>query len=196
MAGAVVDLLDVQRASVLVSFEEGSDATAQVVSLAQLLLDPYYRTRFGFQVLIEKEWLAFGHRFSQRNNQTTASSVNDFSPVFLLFLDAVHQVCNIIHHEHLCTDHALFVGSQVMLQFPLAFEFNLHYIETLAYHQSSMRFATFLLNSEKERCEEGWLPHSRQSKPIQLKMYVWIFGCFVLVVLQEWIFEVVVLLQN
>jgi myotubularin-related protein 5/13 len=142
LAGAVVDLLDVQRASVLVSFDSGWDVTCQVVSLAELLLDPYYRTRKGFQVLIEKEWLAFGHRFSQRNHQTTASTLNDFSPVFLLFLDAVHQVIS---------------------QFPLAFEFNVYYIETLAYHQSSMRFSTFLLNSEKERYEEGWLPHSLQS---------------------------------
>ena len=55
LAGAVTDLIDLQGSSVILALEDGWDLTAQVSSLAQLCLDPYYRT---IQVRTEQvgEW--------------------------------------------------------------------------------------------------------------------------------------------
>ncbi|KAJ1987835.1 phosphatidylinositol-3-phosphatase ymr1 [Coemansia spiralis] len=51
---------------VLVHCSDGWDRTAQLTSLAQLCLDPFYRTIRGFAVLVEKEWVSFGHQFTLR----------------------------------------------------------------------------------------------------------------------------------
>ena len=49
--------------------------------------------------------------------------------------------------------------SQIRRQFPLSFEFNDFYLRTMAYHVFSMRFHTFTLDSEKDRCACNWLPY-------------------------------------
>ncbi|XP_061903892.1 myotubularin-related protein 2-like isoform X2 [Entelurus aequoreus] len=95
LAGAlrIADKVESGKTSVVVHCSDGWDRTAQLTSLAMLMLDGYYRTIRGFQVLLEKEWLSFGHRFQLRighgdKNHTDA----DRSPVFIQFIDCVWQL--------------------------------------------------------------------------------------------------------
>lgn len=66
LAGAVriADKIESGKTSVVVHCSDGWDRTAQLTALAMLMLDSYYRTIKGFEVLVEKEWISFGHRFA------------------------------------------------------------------------------------------------------------------------------------
>lgn len=57
----------INHSHVLIHCSDGWDRTSQLSALSQLMLDPYYRTIDGFIVLVEKDWLAFGHMFQQRS---------------------------------------------------------------------------------------------------------------------------------
>ena len=52
---------------VLVHCSDGWDRTAQVAALAQVMLDPHYRTLAGFIALVHKEFVSFGHKFRDRH---------------------------------------------------------------------------------------------------------------------------------
>uniref|UniRef100_A0A8C3G7Z0 phosphatidylinositol-3,5-bisphosphate 3-phosphatase n=1 Tax=Cyclopterus lumpus TaxID=8103 RepID=A0A8C3G7Z0_CYCLU len=66
LAGAakIANKLESGKTSVVVHCSDGWDRTAQLTSLAMLMLDSHYRTLRGFQVLVEKEWVSFGHKFA------------------------------------------------------------------------------------------------------------------------------------
>ncbi|KAL0162138.1 hypothetical protein M9458_041534, partial [Cirrhinus mrigala] len=110
---------------------DGWDRTAQLTSLAMLMLDAHYRSLRGFQVLLEKEWLSFGHRFTSRVGHGDGNHANsERSPLFVQFIDCVWQMTR---------------------QFPSAFEFNELFLITVLDHLYSCLFGTFLYNSEQER---------------------------------------------
>jgi hypothetical protein len=57
------------------------------------MLDEYCRTTVGFCQLIEKEWVAFGHMFDRRcGGFEKHFEQGDSSPIFVQWLDTVHQM--------------------------------------------------------------------------------------------------------
>ncbi|XP_040596500.1 myotubularin-related protein 6 isoform X1 [Mesocricetus auratus] len=121
----------VENASVLVHCSDGWDRTSQVCSLGSLLLDSYYRTLKGFMVLIEKDWISFGHKFSERCGHLDGDP-KEVSPVFTQFLECVWHLTE---------------------QFPQAFEFNEAFLLQIHEHVHSCQFGNFLGNCQKEREE-------------------------------------------
>ncbi|CAH1174176.1 unnamed protein product [Phaedon cochleariae] len=117
--------------SVVVHCSDGWDRTAQVCSLASILLDPFYRTLSGYQTLIEKDWLSFGHKFSERCGHIRAES-KEISPIFAQLLDATWQLTQ---------------------YYPSAFEFNDRFLYDLHDHVHSCQFGTFVGNCEKDRLD-------------------------------------------
>lgn len=65
-ANLITEEMNKKFTSVLIHCSDGWDRTTQLTSLSQFMMDSYYRTIDGFIVLIEKEWLSFGHKFEER----------------------------------------------------------------------------------------------------------------------------------
>ncbi|GAM17849.1 hypothetical protein SAMD00019534_010240 [Acytostelium subglobosum LB1] len=127
----IADKVHNANTSVLIHCSDGWDRTAQLSSISMLLLDPYFRTIEGFIVLIEKEWLSFGHKFAQRIGHGDAKHGDEQrSPVFLQFIECVYHILN---------------------QFQQSFEFNQNLLMEILHNLFSCRFGTFLFNSERER---------------------------------------------
>jgi myotubularin-related protein 6/7/8 len=66
-ASLIARQVGIHHSHVLIHCSDGWDRTSQLSGLAQILLDPYYRTLDGFIVLVEKDFLAFGHMFQHRS---------------------------------------------------------------------------------------------------------------------------------
>uniref|UniRef100_A0A1I7WYF2 Myotubularin phosphatase domain-containing protein n=1 Tax=Heterorhabditis bacteriophora TaxID=37862 RepID=A0A1I7WYF2_HETBA len=89
-----------------------------------------------FESLIEREWICAGHPFSLRNAHSAYAEGSitgpHESPVFLCFLDAVHQI---------------------IFQYPHSFEFGEDFLIFLFEHAYASEFGSFLGSNEKMKSE-------------------------------------------
>jgi len=161
----VVRNIHVNSSHVLIHCSDGWDRTTQLSSLAQICLDPFFRTMHGFAILIEKDWISFGHRFLDRCGHLSsekffltsnsgeggggggaeaaqaflASMQNKFTPQH-----HIKETSPVFHQFLECV-------RQIQRQYPNRFEFNQRFLERLHYHLYSCQFGTFLHNNEQER---------------------------------------------
>ena len=159
----IVKNVHINSSHVLIHCSDGWDRTSQLSAMAQLCLDPYYRTIKGFQVLVEKDWLSFGHKFLDRCGHLSSekfflsppevsggggaeAAQAFFASVQNKFTSPGHlkETSPVFHQFLECV-------RQVQRQFPERFEFNERFLRQLYYHLYSCQFGTFLWNCEKER---------------------------------------------
>ena len=114
--------------NIVIHCSDGWDRTSQMCALVQVMVDYYYRTIEGFCVLCEKEFVRFGHMFMKRNINCVNND-NEFSPIFIQFLDCVYQLIE---------------------QFPSAFEFTQDLLVFISNEVYSCKYGTFLFNCERE----------------------------------------------
>ncbi|KAG0381052.1 hypothetical protein BGX24_000030 [Mortierella sp. AD032] len=161
MDGAVMIVRNIHISSshVLVHCSDGWDRTAQLTSIAQICLDPYYRTLRGFQVLVEKEWCSFGYKFMDRcghlsndKNFVALSATNSAANTFANVQNKLYRN-NHIRETSPIFQQFLDCVFQTMHQSPNRFEFNEDFLIQLHYHVYSCQFGNFLFNCQKDRRE-------------------------------------------
>jgi hypothetical protein len=130
----IVESMHTQQISVLIHCSDGWDRTSQLCSLAEIMMDPFYRTMTGFMILIEKEWISFGHKFGDRcgHGENRDPFDKQRSPIFIQWVDSVFQI---------------------VLQKPSAFEFNTDFLVDIIDAAYSCKYGNFLFNSDKERSD-------------------------------------------
>ena len=107
-----------------------NDYSAVISSLINIFINPKNRTIEGLLETIHREFVLKGHSFKSRLNRENY----EIAPIFLGFLDAVYQL-------------SVFN--------PDKFEFNERFLESLAFHSYSRRFADFMFDNERERAKVG-----------------------------------------
>ncbi|KAF8637411.1 hypothetical protein AX17_002906 [Amanita inopinata Kibby_2008] len=153
----------INSSHVLIHCSDGWDRTAQLSSLSQLCLDPFYRTIRGFEILVEKDWLSFGHKFLDRCGHLSSEkffvSPTEFpgaggADAAQAFLASVQN--RFASQSHIKETSPIFhqfleTVRQIQRQYPERFEFNERFLRQMYYHLYSCQFGTFLFNCERER---------------------------------------------
>ncbi|AWU74573.1 hypothetical protein CAS74_004806 [Pichia kudriavzevii] len=152
----------------VVHCSDGWDRTAQVCSLVELCVDPYYRTLEGFIVLIEKEWISFGHQFNERcgHLQRESKFYNNTEEGNFQRLRNLNQ--RFRHQQNMKFESPVFVQFlhcvyELIEQHEYKFEFNERFLRRLVYHLYSCQYGTFLVDCEADR---GSLSLERRTRSV------------------------------
>ncbi|RXK36687.1 myotubularin [Tremella mesenterica] len=166
----IVRNIHLNASHVLIHCSDGWDRTSQLSAVAQICLDPYYRTLHGFKVLIEKDWLAFGHKFLDRSGHLSSEKLFTVTDVLddesdeeapngaqraaqAFFASVQKQFASKSHLKEISPVFAQFLECvyQIMRQYPKRFEFNENLLLDIHYHLYACQFGTFLFNNERDR---------------------------------------------
>ena len=136
--------------------EDGADMSALVVSLVELLLDPYYRTTTGFAFVLEREWLLHGSSIGWKRKRSKWNDELKLCAPFVVFLDCVWQLWSYD---------------------PTIFQFNEEYLLYLLSNLYAGRFGSFLVSSEYERFKHK-LPRRTYSIWQYVPLSVWLMSVY------------------
>ncbi|OCF43114.1 myotubularin [Kwoniella heveanensis CBS 569] len=164
----IIRNIHLNASHVLIHCSDGWDRTAQLSAVAQICLDPFYRTIDGLAILIEKDFLSFGHKFLDRSGHMSSEKlfieaegeedsdeegVGAQKAAQAFFASVQKQFRGTSHLKETSPVFHQFLDCirQIQRQFPERFEFNERYLLDIFYHLYSCQFGTFLFNNERER---------------------------------------------
>lgn len=157
--------------NILVHCSDGWDRTAQIISLVQICIDPFFRTLEGFMILIEKDWVSFGHKFRERSHHLSSTdnfhdnTTNLFNNTLSMndnpFTKLREKTSHFTKPNVTSTSSSNKFASPIFQQFidcvyqlqqqnPNKFEFNERFLRRLIYHLYSCQYGTFIFNCEEE----------------------------------------------
>jgi len=116
--------------TVVVKHDDGRSYSILLASLAMILLTDEFRTREGFEQVVLRNWVSLGYPFSLHHTLTISPAGAALCPVFLLFLDCVHQLA---------------------AQFPAHFAFSSAYLARVWDTALLPLTHTFMFDCEKDR---------------------------------------------